>query len=111
MMKLPADDFLLDLKGIIDSALVGHSEKSTLVTAIIAGVVNNWGGLQPYIRKNEEQRTKNSERDLVIYRRFNGHNKRLLCSEFAISESYLYEIVRRAQTERQCDLFVENDDE
>jgi Mor family transcriptional regulator len=108
-MKNPNDDFLLDLQTIVKSALTANSEQSAQVKEIIAGVVNNWGGLQPYIRKNEEKREQNTKRDHLLYQRFNGRNKRELCHEFGISEGYLYEIIRRVQNEAQADLFPKNE--
>ncbi len=51
----------------------------------------DFGGQTVYFPKGRS--IEPSERDLAIYRRFNGDNRNQLCREFNLSTSRLYQII------------------
>lgn len=55
----------------------------------------HWGGHNIYIPKAKQFIL--SQRDMEIWRRYNGRNVFTLCREFGISEQRLYQIVHAAR--------------
>lgn len=70
-------------------------------------IAENWGGEVIYIPK--ALLIALSERDLAIWRDFNGNNYRDLARKYNVSMQWVYQIVKRVQKEevakRQFDMF------
>ncbi|OBX07046.1 transcriptional regulator [Gallibacterium salpingitidis] len=72
-------------------------------------IAESWGGEIIYIPK--ALLIALSERDLAIWREFNGSNHRELSRKYGVSMQWVYQIVKRVQKEevakRQYDMFNE----
>jgi Mor family transcriptional regulator len=102
-MKEKAEDFLLDLREVIEETLQSGIETSKAAALVINKISEKWGGGYAYVTKCAEWQIK--ERDYAVYLRFNGRNCHHVCREFGISESLFYSIIKRVHDERQTDLF------
>jgi len=103
-MKEKAEDFLLDLREVIEETLQSGIETSKVAALVINKISEKWGGGYAYVTKCAEWQIK--ERDYAVFLRFNGRsNRRQVCQEFDISESLFYSIIKRVHDERQTDLF------
>ena len=56
-------------------------------------VSKHWGGQSVYIIKDDTFQAE--ERDIKIYKEFNGHNHTELSKKYNITEIYVYRIVKR----------------
>lgn len=102
-MSKQTDDFLTELRTIIDETLTASDDLSQCSALIVGRVVATWGGEPVYIKKRNKEEMK--RRDQQVYRRFNGKNRHEICREFGISEVHFYSIIRRIHSEKQTDLF------
>ncbi|MCX5466510.1 Mor transcription activator family protein [Acinetobacter nematophilus] len=56
-------------------------------------VSQHWGGQSVYIIKDDAFHAE--ERDIQIYKEFNGHNHTELSKKYKLTEIYIYRIVKR----------------
>lgn len=56
-------------------------------------VSQHWGGQSIYIIKDDSFHAE--ERDVQIYKEFNGHNHTELSKKYKLTEIYIYRIVKR----------------
>lgn len=62
-------------------------------------ISQHWGGQSIYIIKDDTFQAE--ERDIQIYKEFNGHNHTELAKKYDLTEVYIYRIVKRmAEQER-----------
>lgn len=70
-------------------------------------ITDNWGGQLIYIPKNHLGKV--SERDMAIYREFNGRNHAALSRKYDLTVQQVYRIVKevgmRERAKKQADLF------
>ena len=83
---------LLDKLVVLSRKGISEETAKDLATETVETIRKDWGGLMVYIPKGEKAYP--SERDLEIYKRFNGQNRSQLCREFKISTQRLYQIVK-----------------
>jgi Mor family transcriptional regulator len=102
-MKKEAEDFLIDLREVIEETLTLSGDNSNCAALVISKISEKWGGGYVYVTKCAKWQIK--ERDYAVYLRFNGRNRINICREFGISESLFYNIIKRVYDERQTDLF------
>ena len=104
-------EILVDLRDNLTEILIeGGAEPiqaKDFAFAAAEKIRKKWQGLAVYIPKGRDWEL--SQRDMEIWRRFNGDNRHLLCREFEITEQRLYQIVARVRAEeierRQLKLF------
>lgn len=104
-------EILVDLRDnlteILTAAGAEPVKAKEFAAAAAEKIRKKWQGLAVYIPKGRDWEL--SQRDLEIYRRFNGDNRHALCREYEITEQRLYQIVARVRAEeverRQLKLF------
>ena len=111
---MPSDSYpevLQELKDSVMASLIEHgiNEDIALKSAHAAAEImrRNWGGMLVYICKGLEYEI--SQRDMAVWREYNGHNRHALCKKYDITEQWFYKIKKRQQEKevkkRQVDLF------
>lgn len=104
-------EILVDLRdGLVEDLIEAGADRTTATEVAFKSaerVRKRWSGLAVYFPKGRAWEL--TQRDVEIYRRFDGHNKHQLCREYDISEQRLYQIVARVRAEeiekRQLKLF------
>ncbi|TCJ95939.1 Mor family transcriptional regulator [Volucribacter psittacicida] len=111
-----APEILVDLAEHIKMALMDKhkmSNEQAMQTGIDIAqkIAKDWGGEVIYIPR-AILFTLN-ERDLKIWREFNGFNHRELARKYGVSMQWVYQIVKRIQKEeiakRQVDMFADEE--
>ncbi|EFF84501.1 Mor transcription activator family protein [Acinetobacter haemolyticus] len=102
---------LLDLRDqaiiLFKDANIDADKSSQIANELIYLVAQHWGGQLLYIVKAD--RFDADDRDIQIYRDFDGHNHAELAQKYDLSSAYIYRIVKRMfeleKARRQPDLF------
>lgn len=107
-----APEILLDLAEHTRELLVQKyqfedSQAKQIGIELAQCIAESWGGEVIYIPK--ALLITLSERDLAIWRDFNGSNQRELARKYGVSMQWVYQIVKKVQKEevakRQFDMF------
>jgi Mor family transcriptional regulator len=99
-------NFLSEMREFLARELKVHSIESKIADNISSSVVikfrQNYGGMPIYIHKSND----NSERNVQIYREFNGKNMRHICHKYDLCYQQVCKIIRNERKKRQGDLFA-----
>lgn len=107
-----APEILLDLAEhtrelLVQKCQFEDSQAKQIGVELAQCIAENWGGEVIYIPK--ALLIALSERDLAIWRDFNGSNQRELARKYGVSMQWVYQIVKKVQKEevakRQFDIF------
>lgn len=89
-----------------DLILDKHKAKE-LAVKVARHITDNWGGQLIYIPKNTLGRI--SDRDMEVYRDFDGRNHAALAKKYGLTMQHIYRIVKevgiRERAKRQGDFF------
>lgn len=105
-------ELVADLEDVIAACLkrdlmLESCQAKEMAIRIARHVTDNWGGQLIYIPKNHIGRV--SERDMQVYRDFNGRNHAALAAKYQLTMQQIYRIVKevgnRERLKRQTDLF------
>lgn len=89
---------LLDLRDLAcrllkNATAVDDAAASQISNELMYQVSQHWGGQSIYIIKDDTFQAE--ERDIQIYKEFNGHNHSELAKKYDLTEIYIYRIVKR----------------
>lgn len=89
---------LLDLRDLAcrllkNATAVDDAAASQISNELMYQVSQHWGGQSIYIIKDDTFQAE--ERDIQIYKEFNGHNHSELAKKYNLTEIYIYRIVKR----------------
>lgn len=89
---------LLDLRDLACSLLkslktVDEASASQISNELMYQVSQHWGGQSIYIIKDDTFQAE--ERDMEIYKEFNGYNHTELARKYDLTEIYIYRILKR----------------
>lgn len=92
---------------LLSSLTIDRKEALAISKKVARHVTDNWGGQLIYIPKNHLG--KISERDLMVYKAFNGKNHPALAKQFGLTVQQIYKIVKEVgsveRAKNQGDLF------
>ena len=78
---------------------VDQAAASQISNELMYQISQDWGGQSIYIIKDDSFQAE--ERDVQIYKEFNGYNHTELARKYDLTEAYIYRIVKRmAEQER-----------
>ncbi|MBJ8477190.1 Mor transcription activator family protein [Acinetobacter bereziniae] len=72
---------------------VDEASANQISNELMYQVSQHWGGQSIYIIKDDTFQAE--ERDIQIYKEFNGHNHTELAKKYNLCEIYIYRIVKR----------------
>lgn len=95
-------EVLVDLRDDLEELLTDHGveaeEAKQVAFAATEKLREKWSGMAVYIPKARDWIL--SQRDLEIYRRYNGDNLQWLCREYQLTEQRLYQIIAKVRAEQ-----------
>jgi len=100
-------DLKQDIIQVANQEGVNEETAQAIAHIVTENMRKNWGGIQVYIGKGLKHDL--SQRDLIIWGEFTGHNHRALCRKYDMSLQRLYAIIKaqgdKSLREHQGDLF------
>lgn len=72
---------------------VDEAAANQISNELMYQISQHWGGQSVYIIKDDTFQAE--ERDIKIYKEFNGHNHTELSKKYNLTEIYIYRIVKR----------------
>lgn len=109
-----APEILLDLAEQVRAELVKNhnmdeQQARKIGVDVALKIANNWAGELIYIPQSVA--LMSSERNLAIWREFDGKNHRELARKYGVSMQWVYKVIKRVQRQevekRQLDIFCE----
>lgn len=99
-----APEILTDLANRVTSLArsgleIDDEDARQLGIEVAIKIAQDWGGASIYVPSNLQVNIAN--RDMALYKEFNGHNQNALARKYKISSVWVYKIIKRVRQQLQ----------